>query len=44
MTRRVGPLKQADDAIFIDTTDMSVEDVVEKIMSFIKKNGYGIYP
>lgn len=39
MTRRVGPLKQAKDAIFIDSTDMSIEDVVQKILSFIKENG-----
>jgi CMP/dCMP kinase len=30
-TREVAPLKKADDAIYIDTTDMSIEEVVEKI-------------
>lgn len=31
-TRQVAPLKKADDAIYIDTTKMSVEEVVEKII------------
>lgn len=30
--REVAPLKKADDAIVIDTTSLSIEDVVEKIM------------
>jgi cytidylate kinase len=29
LTRKVGPLKKADDAIYVDSTGMSVEDVVE---------------
>ncbi|MFC1548800.1 (d)CMP kinase [Candidatus Omnitrophota bacterium] len=35
-TRKVGPLKKADDAIFIDTTDHSIEEVVDKIIRHIK--------
>ena len=35
MTRKVGALKKADDAVFIDTTRLSVEDVVEKMLSYI---------
>jgi len=34
--RVVGPLKPADDAIVIDTTDLSIEGVVEKILDCIK--------
>lgn len=30
--REVAPLKKADDAVVIDTTSLSIEDVVEKIM------------
>ena len=36
-TREVSPLKQADDAILIDTTGMSIAAVVSKIESFVKK-------
>ena len=34
-TRKVAPLKKADDAIYIDTTDMSIEEVVEKVLNYI---------
>ena len=36
LTRAVGPLKKASDAIVIDSTGMSVEDNVEAIMKYIK--------
>jgi cytidylate kinase len=35
-TRDFAPLKKADDAIYIDTTDMSIEEVVEKMLSYIR--------
>jgi cytidylate kinase len=35
MTRAVGPLKKAKDAIVIDTTDMTVNEVVQKILGYI---------
>ena len=35
-SRRTGPLKTPDDAIVIDTTDMSVEQVVETLMEYVK--------
>ena len=35
-TRQVSPLCQAADAIYIDTTDMSIEQVVDKMLGFIK--------
>ncbi len=30
-TRKVAPLKKAEDAVYIDTTDLSIEEVVEKV-------------
>lgn len=36
MTREISPLKQAGDAILVDTSDMSIEEVVEKISSLCK--------
>ena len=36
MTREISPLKQADDAILVDTSDMTIEQVVEKISSLCK--------
>lgn len=35
-TREVAPLKKADDAVYIDTTDMSIEEVVQKLLSLIR--------
>ncbi len=37
MAREVGPLQPADDAIVIDTTDMSVEEVVDKICDLVRE-------
>ena len=34
--RRIAPLKKADDAIFIDSSEMTVEEVVDRIALFIK--------
>lgn len=36
MKRRVGALKRAADAIFIDTTSLTIDEVVEKLISHIK--------
>ncbi len=36
LTRSVGPLKKADDAIVIDSTGMTIEDNVDAIMKHIK--------
>lgn len=36
MTREVAPLKKAKDAVVIDTTDMKVSDVVQKILNIIR--------
>lgn len=34
-TREFAPLKKADDAIYIDTTNMTIEEVVETILKYI---------
>ncbi|MBP3754510.1 MAG: (d)CMP kinase [Lachnospiraceae bacterium] len=36
MTREISPLKQADDAILVDTSDMTIDEVVDKICSLCK--------
>jgi len=38
LNREVGPLKRADDAILIDSTNLTIEQVVEKILTFIVNN------
>ncbi len=37
-TRKVSPLTQAKDAILIDTTSLTIDQVVDKISALIKKN------
>ncbi len=34
-TREVAPLKKAEDAIYVDTTDMTIGEVVNKVLSYI---------
>lgn len=36
-SRAVGPLRPADDAIVVDTTDLSIEEVVEKVLHYVKE-------
>lgn len=36
-TRKVGPLKKAKDAVFIDTTDLSIEEVVAKMIEIVNR-------
>jgi CMP/dCMP kinase len=35
-TRKASPLRKAPDAIYIDTTNLSIEQVVDKMLGFIK--------
>ena len=35
-TRKIAPLKRAEDAIYIDTTNMNIENVVKEIVNIIK--------
>ncbi len=37
-TREVAPLKKADDAIYIDTTNMTIKEVVERLLKEINKS------
>ena len=36
-TREIAPLKRAEDAIYVDSTNLSIEQVVEKIIEIIKQ-------
>lgn len=36
MTREIAPLKRADDAIYIDSSNMSIEETVQEIVEIIK--------
>lgn len=36
MNREFSPLKQADDAIYIDTSNMTIEEVLKTVMEYIK--------
>ena len=38
MNREVSPLKQADDAVLVDTSDMSIDQVVSRIMELYNAN------
>ncbi len=38
-TRAISPLKVADDAIVIDSSDMTIDEVVEKIISLVNERG-----
>ncbi len=35
--RKASPLKQADDAVFIDTSDMGIEEVTEAVLKLVKE-------
>ena len=36
-TRKISPLKKAEDAIYIDSSDMTIEEVVDKVITLIKE-------
>lgn len=36
-TRKIAPLKQAEDAIYIDSTNMTIEEVTEEIVRIVKE-------
>ena len=36
-TRKIAPLKKADDAIYVDSTNLNIEQVVEKIIGIINE-------
>lgn len=37
MTREISPLKQAEDAILVDSSDMTIDGVVDTLMTLVKK-------
>lgn len=37
MTREVSPLKQADDAVLVDTSEMTIEEVTERILAIVEE-------
>ena len=37
MTREISPLKKADDAIEIDTSDMTLDEVVAHVMNLVSQ-------
>lgn len=39
MTREISPLKQAEDAVLVDTSDMGVDEVVSEIKRIVEKKG-----
>ena len=41
MHREISPLKQAEDAVVVDTSDMTVEEVISRIMELCKSSGFG---
>ena len=34
MHRKMSPLRQADDAVYLDSSDMTADEVVEKVLAF----------
>lgn len=36
-TRKIAPLKQADDAVYLDTTKLSIEEVVQRVIEIINE-------
>lgn len=41
MSRAVSPLKQAEDAVLVDSSEMGIEEVVESILSVYRKKVNG---
>lgn len=37
MTREISPLKQAKDAVLVDSSEMTIEEVVERILNIVKE-------
>ena len=37
MNREIAPLKQAEDAVLLDTSDMNIEEVVNAIIRMVKE-------
>lgn len=37
MTRETSPLKQADDAVLLDSSDMTINEVVDRMKQLVKE-------
>ena len=37
MNREISPLRQAEDAVLIDSSDMTIEEVVAEILALVRK-------
>ncbi|MBP5609538.1 MAG: (d)CMP kinase, partial [Lachnospiraceae bacterium] len=37
MTREISPLKQADDAVLVDTSEMNIEEVANRLLEIVKE-------
>jgi len=37
MNREISPLKQAEDAVLVDTSDMTIEEVVNYVITLAEK-------
>jgi cytidylate kinase len=44
MHRAVSPLKQADDAVYLDTSDMTIEEVIDRIVGICEEGRKKIQP
>ena len=40
MNREHSPLKQAEDAVLLDTSSMTLDQVVEEILKIVREKGY----
>ena len=40
MHRSIAPLKQAEDAIYLDSSAMTIEEVAEKIQTLMREKGW----
>ena len=40
MNREISPLKQAEDAVYVDSSDMTIDEVVQEIITLAKGEAY----
>ena len=43
MNRKISPLKQAEDAVYIDTSDLNIEQATEKIVNIVKEKQSAVH-
>ena len=42
MNRKISPLKQADDAVLLDTSNLSLEESIDSVLKIVGNNGVEI--